>query len=72
MKILITFHTTFSVLSLERYAKDLGIEGKICPVPRKYSASCGLCWIGPVETRGSLEELIREKDVEIDALYEIE
>ena len=72
MRLLVTFHTTFNVLKLEASAGKRGIPGRIGPVPRKYSANCGLCWLGPVETRSSVEALIEEQDVEIDRIYEIE
>ena len=72
MRILITFHTTFYVLMLEKHAKERGLEGRISPVPRKYSASCGLSWIGPLDTKEALEKLISEKSIDIDKIYEIE
>ena len=72
MRILITFHTTFQVLMLEKHAKERGLAGRISPVPRKYSANCGLSWIGPLETREALEKLISENAIEIDKIYELD
>lgn len=72
MKILVTFHTTFSVLTLEKYAKAAKIEGRITPTPRKFSASCGLAWIGPLETKPMLAQLLEKYHIDFDKMYEIE
>ncbi len=72
MEVLITFHTTFNVLKLEKYAQEAGIPGQIRPVPRRYSANCGLAWMGPGETREGLMRLIEAYQIEIDSLYEID
>ncbi|MDD2371095.1 MAG: DUF3343 domain-containing protein [Firmicutes bacterium] len=72
MKILVTFHTTFNVLTLEKYAKLEKIEGRILPTPRKFSASCGLSWMGPYETELKLKEIIEKYNIEFDKIYELE
>jgi hypothetical protein len=72
MKILITFHTTHNVLTLEKYAKKEKVEGRIVPVPRKYSASCGLSWMGPRETESKLREILEKYSIDFDKIYEIE
>lgn len=72
MKILITFHTTHNVLTLEKYAKKEKVEGRIVPVPRKLSASCGLSWMGPSETEETLKEIIEKYQIDFDKIYRIE
>lgn len=72
MNILITFHTTHNVLTLEKYAKKEKLEGRIVPVPRKYSASCGLSWMGPGETESQLKEILKKYNIDYDKIYELE
>jgi hypothetical protein len=72
MKILITFHTTHNVLTLEKYARKENLEGRIVPVPRKFSASCGLSWMGPGETELKLKEILEKQSIDFDKIYEIE
>jgi hypothetical protein len=72
MKILITFYTTHNVLTLEKYAKKEKLQGRIVPVPRKYSASCGLSWMGPGETESKLKEILENHNIDFDKIYEIE
>lgn len=72
MNILITFHTTHNVLTLEKYAKKEKLEGRIVPVPRKYSASCGLSWMGPGDTESRIRELLERFSIDYDKIYELE
>jgi len=52
---LITFHTHFGAMSLQRELNRQGIKAKMMPVPRRLSASCGVC----VEVELPSPELIR-------------
>lgn len=72
MKILITFYTTHNVLTMEKYARKEKLEGRIVPVPRKYSASCGLSWMGPGETEFKLKEILEKYNIDYDKIYELE
>lgn len=71
-KILITFETTYEVMMFERYAKKKNIPGKITPVPRKYSANCGLAWISPIDMETDILDLIKAYDLSYDKIYRIE
>ena len=43
MEYIVTFHTRFDALQYERFLKKEGIKGKLQPVPRALSSSCGTC-----------------------------
>ena len=43
MNYLITFFTHFDAMSYRQFLKNYHIEGKLMPVPRKVSSSCGTC-----------------------------
>lgn len=43
MEYIITFHTHFDALQYERFLKKAGLKGKLQPVPRALSSSCGTC-----------------------------
>ena len=43
MEYIATFHTHFGAMSFERNLKKQGIICQMSPVPRKLSASCGVC-----------------------------
>lgn len=40
---LATFHTHLAALKTHRALTAAGIEGRMAPVPRKISSSCGTC-----------------------------
>ena len=40
----VTFGTTTQAIAMERECKKTGFEGRLIPVPREISASCGLAW----------------------------
>lgn len=48
---LLTFYSTSGAMAVERYCKDNGIAGRLIPVPREISASCGLSWAVPLEQK---------------------
>lgn len=72
MRLLITFETTYEVLMFEKYAIKNKIVGKIYPVPRKYSANCGLSWISPIKEKDMILSLITNNDLSYDKIYDIE
>lgn len=43
MEYLVTLHTHFDAIQYMKFLKFKGISGKLQPVPRKLSSSCGTC-----------------------------
>ena len=43
MEYVMTFHTHFDAIQYGRFLKSSGIKGKLQPVPRELSSSCGTC-----------------------------
>ncbi|MEG2143783.1 MAG: DUF3343 domain-containing protein [Oscillospiraceae bacterium] len=43
MNYIATFHTHFGAMTFKRKAEKLNIPCQMAPVPRKLSASCGVC-----------------------------
>lgn len=71
-KFIITFHTTSEAIAVERYCRDRGIPGRMIPVPRAISASCGMAWCVPLEQKGLLTEVLEHFAHEMDKTYELE
>ena len=44
-KVVFTFRNTTEAIKMDKKCQELRIPGRIVPVPRTISASCGLCWI---------------------------
>ena len=70
---LATFHSHFGAMSYFKAIKNQGIKSKIGPVPRKISASCGVCVSyehdSPIEVSGcELEFVYIETDGKWDRI----
>lgn len=71
MRLIVTFHTTTSAMSMEKYCLSRNVPGRLIPVPREISAGCGLCWSAPPEARSEVEALLKEQGLEAQELYEL-
>ena len=68
----VTFHTTTGAMHMEKVAKENGAQGRLIPVPRVISAGCGLSWREPIDNKETILTLIKENDIEMDEVYELE
>lgn len=66
-RLVITFHSTTEAMEAEKRLKELGVPGRLIPIPRQLSAGCGLAWsasgegTGECDTIGWTEQLSFEK-----------
>jgi len=63
LRLVVTFHTTAEALKTEQVARQLGLEGRLIPVPQVLSAGCGLAWSGPPETEAALKDALGEAEI---------
>ncbi len=71
-KLVITFKNTTGAIAMERKCKENQIPGRLIPVPRSISASCGLCWVCRTEEEDRVRRFIRENDLETESEYHLE
>lgn len=67
--IVITFHTTYDTMNLQNHFQEAAIAGRLIPVPRSLSASCGIAWQGNLEDEAIIKAQIEKDHLEIDGLY---
>lgn len=60
-RLIITFRCTTDAIAMEKSCKATGAPGRLIPVPRSISASCGLSWCAPPTSRTALENYFRSK-----------
>ncbi|MGI6685776.1 MAG: DUF3343 domain-containing protein [Bacillota bacterium] len=65
-----TFYSTHFALRLESACKKENIPGKLIPVPRSISASCGTAFRAEVENREKIEGIADQDGVEIETVVE--
>ena len=70
MKLVITFHTTTEAMAMEQMCKKEQADGRIIPGPRVISAGCGLAWCANLESRETLEELMKIKGITYQEIHE--
>lgn len=71
LRLIVTFNSTTDAIRFEKYCKANSIEGRLIPVPRTISASCGMCWRTQIENRSSIEAALDEAELIISGIYEI-
>ena len=69
---LLTFYNTSGAIAVEKFCKEHALPGRLLPVPREISASCGLSWAVPAEKQEELSEVEREFADEIEGKWTLE
>lgn len=70
-KIILTFHTTAEAMAAEHYCREQGLPGRLIPVPRQISASCGLSWAVPREEADGLKEQLERGKIVWESWQEL-
>ena len=68
-KLIITFRCTTDAIAMERLCKETNTPGRLIPVPRSISASCGLSWCAQPQERSALEALLFQHELEPEGIY---
>ena len=53
--LVITFATTAAAMKAESFCKERQLPGRLIPVPREITASCGLAWKSVPEEQGRFQ-----------------
>ena len=69
LRLIITFNSTTDAMQFEKFCRAQGIEGRLIPVPRSISASCGMAWRAPEDARGVLEDMVKEHALPVEGWY---
>ena len=72
LKFIVSFESTHTAIAMDKAAAAAGLPGKLIPVPRQITASCGLAWMAPAEDRAAVESFIAESGLEYGGFWEIE
>jgi hypothetical protein len=66
--LVITFHTNYDTMNLDTHFKKAGIKGRLIPVPRTLSSSCGMAWEGEPEDEAKIRAQIEKDELVIDQI----
>lgn len=70
--IVITFHTSTDAMYFEGQAHQAGLKGRLIPVPRAISASCGLAWMSRLDEQEVLEDLLQSPEILYAGRYQLD
>ena len=65
----VTFETTTQAIAMERECKKNKFTGRLIPVPREISASCGLAWKCGVQYYVDSYCYMNELDLDYDLFF---
>ena len=66
-QLVITFSTTTAAMAME-----MGIFGRLIPLPSEISAGCGLSWKTKPEEKEKMLVFLEEEKLKWEAMYELE
>ncbi len=72
LRIIVTFHTTTAAILMEKRCHQGGVPGRLIPVPRVISASCGMAWSAPPGAKAQIEAVAAGIGGAVDRVYELE
>ena len=71
MHLYLSVHTSVEALATEKVAKLNNIKGKLVPLPRRISASCGMAYETDISSKTLIKNLLEANDIEWDEFIEI-
>ena len=71
LRLIITFNSTTDAMRFEKYCKQNEIEGRLIPLPRIISASCGMCFRTSPENKDRIEGDIDKAGLSVAGVYQL-
>lgn len=71
-QLVIAFSTTTAAMAMEKRAQEMGIFGRLIPLPSEISAGCGLSWKTKPEEKEKILVFLEEEKLKWEAMYELE
>ena len=67
--LIIAFANVTEALAVERYCQEHALPGRIIPVPREVTASCGLAWKAAPGDREALTNALSAAGLSCEGVY---
>ena len=72
LKLIIAFHNVTEIMRFEKKCKEASKPGRMIPVPRAVSTSCGFCWMADLSAQKELEDFFAETGIKPVAFHQVE
>ncbi len=70
-RLVITFRSTTQAMAFERTCREKQLPGRLIPVPRSISASCGLCWMCGVEDEEAITKAVEAEGLRTGEMHRL-
>ena len=70
-QLVITFSTTTAAMAMEKRAQEMGIFGRLIPLPSEISAGCGLSWKTKPEEKEKILVFLEEEKLKWEEMDEL-
>lgn len=72
LRLITAFPTATAAMTMEKACREEELPGRLIPVPRAISASCGMAWCAPPEARDALEALAGRRAIPTEGWYYVQ
>ena len=69
-RLIITFRCTTDAIAMEKSCKATGAPGRLIPIPRSISASCGLSWCANLDERDQIKAMMEKNGIQEENMHE--
>lgn len=70
-RLVLAFAAATHAMAAEQYFRQQGIPGRLIPLPGSISAECGLAWSTEPGLQKEMEQLAKNKKIQIQGIYEV-
>lgn len=67
---LVLFDSPHQAIAFDQKSKERKLGGRLIPVPRVLSASCGMCYRSHEESREALKAFMEEEEMKYNSIVE--
>lgn len=71
LRLVVTFFSTTAAMAMERYCTEHQLPGRMIPVPREITASCGLAWSAPPDAEEVIRRAAEETGADVEGYYQL-
>ena len=68
-KLIVTFDNTTDAMAFEKACHSHDMPGRVIPVPRSISVSCGISWSVPLEEEERMRRFVEEQGLAFEGYH---
>ena len=69
--LVVTFDATAAAMAAEKYCLEMGVPGRLIPVPREITAGCGLAWKAEVDQEAAVTAALEAAGIAYSGVHRV-